>query len=176
MLDKPVVITFHTVLPNPKSSLFANVGAIARCYGTIIVMTGTSADILARDYDIDPQKIVVVPHGAHLIPSVTKTKLKHKYDLTGRKVLSTFGLLGPGKRVETTLKALPSIVKEIPNVMFLILGRTHPGLVAEAGESYRSSLEITVKTLNLVYINIFLKRIPKFKLLSNFIFYLLPLP
>ncbi|MFY7814933.1 MAG: glycosyltransferase, partial [Chryseobacterium taeanense] len=125
-LKKDIIITFHTVLPNPDKELKEKVKKIADYAKSIIVMTSISADILLNDYDIHPDKITVIPHGTHLLPFVDKIILKEKYNLKNKKVLSTFGLLGSGKNIETTLKALPEIIAKNPDVIFLILGKTHP--------------------------------------------------
>lgn len=148
-LKKPVVITFHTVLPNPNSDLRKQVQSLSRGCQEIIVMTKASADILERDYAVQRNKIVVIPHGTHLISNGDKDELKHKYELSGKKVLSTFGLLGPNKNIETTLNALPGIVKKFPEVMFLIIGKTHPSLVKDFGEDYRLFLQQLVDRLSL---------------------------
>jgi len=105
-----------------------------------IVMTDNAAVILEEDYITDPGKIAVIPHGTHLVPHLDKSLLKEKYGLKDRKILSTFGLLGPGKSIETTLDALPSIVKTSPEVLFLIIGKTHPTINLKEGEKYREFL------------------------------------
>jgi hypothetical protein len=94
-------------------------------------------------------KITVIPHGTHLVQHSDKKVLKNKYQLTGKKVLSTFGLLSSGKSIETTLRALPAIVKENPDVLFLIIGKTHPSVVKSEGEKYREMLEKKVQELQL---------------------------
>ncbi|WP_373516568.1 glycosyltransferase [Pricia sp.] len=149
-LDKPVVVTFHTVLPDPTPELKQKVSTIASRSAAIIVMTRTSADVLTKQYDISPDKISVVAHGTHLIEYEDKDNLKERYGLEGRTVLSTFGLLGPGKSIETSLDALPEIIDRHPEVIFLIIGKTHPTLVKEKGEGYRHFLEEKVETLGLV--------------------------
>lgn len=160
ILDKPVVITFHTVLPNPSPELYRNVHKIASLSDSIIVMTQRSSMILSQEYNIPADKIEVIPHGTHLVPHENKEKLKQKYGLDQKMILSTFGLLGPGKSIETTLYALPDVVKEYPEVLFLILGRTHPSLVKEKGEEYRDFLKTEVDRLGLqdhvLFINRFL--------------------
>jgi len=128
-LSKPVAIVFHTVLPNPDEQLKYKIKAIATISTSIIVMTQTSADILISQYEVQKQKISVIAHGTHLVPHLSEDFLKLKYDLKERKVLSTFGLLSSGKSIETTLEALPAIVKQCPEVMFLIMGKTHPEVV-----------------------------------------------
>jgi glycosyltransferase involved in cell wall biosynthesis len=125
-LTKPVIIVFHTVLPKPGRQLMLKVQAITNVAASIIVMTNSSADILLRDYETPIEKLNVIPHGTHLVPRLDKTLLKIKYNVTDRKVLSTFGLLSSGKSIETTLDALTGIVKQHPEVIFLIIGKTHP--------------------------------------------------
>jgi hypothetical protein len=102
----------------------------------------------------------VIPHGTHLVSHTDKDILKEKYKLTGRTILSTFGLLSAGKCIETTLKALPEIVKKYPEVLFLIIGKTHPSVVKNEAEKYREMLEDNVETLkiqnNVKFINEFL--------------------
>ncbi|MEI6754845.1 MAG: glycosyltransferase [Paludibacter sp.] len=148
-LTKPVIIVFHTVLPKPNEHLKSEIKNIASACKSIIVMTKTSADILINEYGISAHKITIIPHGTHLVPHLSEKFLKDKYGLTGKKVLTTFGLLSSGKSIETTLDALPAIVKQIPNVMFLIIGKTHPEVVKNENEKYRDSLELKVKELGI---------------------------
>ena len=149
LLSKPVVIVFHTVLPNPDEKFKKNVQHIAAACDSIIVMTNTSAGILSRDYDVKEQKINVIAHGTHLVPRLSKTSLKLKYKLKGRKVLTTFGLLSSGKSIETTIEALPAIVKKCPEALFLVIGKTHPEVVKSDGEAYREMLVQKVEQLEM---------------------------
>lgn len=152
MLDrikKPIISVFHTVLLKPESSLREYVRQIAAACRMIVVMTQTSSQILQQQYQIDPNRITVIQHGTHLVSHRDKKSLKRKYDLSGRRVLSTFGLLSEGKSIETTLDALPAIVSKNPTVLFLIIGKTHPTVVKADGERYREMLEAKVATLNL---------------------------
>ncbi len=148
-LDKPIAITFHTILPEPTAELKRNVQRMSSLSDAIIVMTRTSAEILVRTYGVRADKITVIPHGTHLVSYENKDVLKEKYGLSGKKVLSTFGLLGPGKSIETTLTALPSIIAEFPETIFLIIGRTHPTIVKEEGEVYRDFLEAKIHELGI---------------------------
>jgi len=148
-LSKPVVVVFHTVLPHPDEELKSKIKSIAAFCKSIIVMTHHSANILLNDYDLPLEKISVIAHGTHLVPHLSEKYLKLKYGLTGRKVLTTFGLLSSGKSIETTIDALPEIVKQCPDVMFLVIGKTHPEVVKSEGEKYRNSLEEKVKLLKL---------------------------
>jgi glycosyltransferase involved in cell wall biosynthesis len=148
-LIKPVTIVFHTVLPKPGELLKEKVQLIAGACKSIIVMTNTSAKILADDYGVKMGKITIIPHGTHLVPHSSKELLKDKYRLSGKKILSTFGLLGSGKSIETTLEALPAIIKKNQDVLFLVIGKTHPSVVNQEGEKYRKMLEAKVEELHL---------------------------
>jgi len=147
--SKPIVLVFHTVLPKPDQRLKAEVKNIIAACKSVIVMTNTSANILMTDYGVHKQKISVIPHGTHLVQHLNEQTLKEKYKLSGRKVLTTFGLLSKGKSLETTIEALPAIVKQCPEVLFLIIGKTHPEVVKNDGEVYRNGLIQRVKELNL---------------------------
>lgn len=149
-ITKPVVIVFHTVLPNPDDTLKLKIRSIAAACDSIVVMTHSSANILVKDYGLSNQKLSVIPHGTHLVPHLSKKFLKIKYGLEGRKVLSTFGLLSSGKSIETTIEALPAIVEKYPDVVFLAIGKTHPEVRKNEGEIYRDSLEQKVVQLNLI--------------------------
>lgn len=157
---KPVVIVFHTILPNPDQILKCSITKIAEVVQCIIVMTNSSREILSNDYNIPIEKITVIPHGTHLVPYADKFLLKQKYQLAGRNILSTFGLLSSGKSIETTLDALPAIVETDASVLFLIIGKTHPTVIKNEGEIYREMLIAKVDELglnnNVLFINQFL--------------------
>lgn len=148
-LEKPTIVALHTVLPNPDLILKQHVRDIASCVKTVTVMTNTSKTILTEDYGIAPSNIEVITHGTHLIKHKDKKKIKENYGLEQKTVLSTFGLLGPGKSIETTLEALPELVKEFPKIMFLVLGKTHPNLVKNGDDPYREFLIQKTKDLKL---------------------------
>jgi glycosyltransferase involved in cell wall biosynthesis len=159
-LNKPFVIVFHTVLPNPSEELRSYVSEIGKLSAGIIVMTYASAEILDRGYGLKSDLVKVISHGTHLLPNRGKDELKMKYGLMGRSVLSTFGLLSSGKGIETTIQAMPAILKVHPEVVFLVIGQTHPGVLAKEGENYRSSLTDLVSKLhieaNVVFLNYFM--------------------
>jgi glycosyltransferase involved in cell wall biosynthesis len=148
-LNKPVIIVFHTVLPNPDEALKNKVKNIAAVAESIIVMTHSAAHILNRDYEVPVLKINIVAHGTHLVPHLSKEMLKEKYGFSGRKILSTFGLLSSGKSIETTLESLPIVIENNADVLFLIIGKTHPGVIKHEGEKYRTLLEEKVADLHL---------------------------
>jgi glycosyltransferase involved in cell wall biosynthesis len=160
IIIKPVIIVFHTVLPKPSVALKEYVQNICMRVSSIIVMTKISASILMNEYEIDENLITVINHGTHLVKNNRKDELKIKYNLQNKKVCSTFGLIGPGKSIETTLHAMPAIIKMNRDVLFLIIGKTHPSIVKTDGESYRKSLQKLVLELglsnNVLFINEFL--------------------
>lgn len=159
-LEKPLITVFHTVLPQPDTFRITTIQQIVGASESVIVMTNHAADVLKNEYAISAGKIEVIPHGTHLVPHLDKVLLKEKYQLTGRKVLATFGLLSSGKGIETTLEALPKIIKKHPEVVFLILGKTHPAVVSSEGEVYRDLLQSKVTDLKLedhvIFINKYL--------------------
>jgi glycosyltransferase involved in cell wall biosynthesis len=148
-LMKPIIIVFHTVLPKPDEGFQILVKNLTDACASVVVMTHASKEILMKDYGITPQKIEVIPHGTHLVSNNSKAYLKEKYGLTGKKVLSTFGLISSGKGIETTLVALPEIVNAYPEVIFLVLGKTHPEVIRTEGEKYRDMLMEKVVSLHL---------------------------
>ncbi len=148
-LTKPIVLVFHTVLPNPDKLLKQKVIDIVSYCQSIVVMTNNSAKILSTDYGLPAEKISVIAHGTHLVPHLSERFLKKKYGLTNRKVLTTFGLLSSGKSIETTIDALPAIVEKCPEVIFLVIGKTHPEVKKHEGEKYRESLEQKVIDLKM---------------------------
>jgi glycosyltransferase involved in cell wall biosynthesis len=157
---KPIVIVFHTVLPNPNEELKLTVQEIAYNSNSIIVMTQNSASILAEQYGINIEKISVIEHGTHLVKHKDKFDLKLTYDLYGKKVISTFGLLSSGKSIETTLYGLNDIIKQHKDVVFLIIGKIHPSVLLEQGEEYLHFLKRIIKDLSLEnyvrFVNVYL--------------------
>lgn len=143
----PVMITFHTVLPGPNEELKKVVCKLDKYVSSIIVMTQQSAKILMEDYGISSEKIKIIPHGTHLNEWRDNTEIKKKYGLFNRQVISTFGLIGPGKSIETALRALPEIKKKIPSVIYLIVGKTHPNNFVNGVDEYRLFLKKLAKEL-----------------------------
>jgi len=159
-INIPISIVFHTVLPSPNDLLSQQVKQLVQAADAVIVMTSNSYNILIKDYNIKESKIQIIPHGTHLINYGDKYKLKEKYGFGQYTILTTFGFLGKGKSIETTLEALPDIIAQNPNILFLIIGKTHPSTIRIEGEAYRNSLLNKIKILNIdanvLFINSFL--------------------
>ncbi|MDP2638848.1 MAG: glycosyltransferase, partial [Candidatus Azambacteria bacterium] len=137
-LQKPVVITFHSIIPAPDEKMRNIVQSIMKYSKGIIVMTQSSKEILVRDYGLDADRIKVIPHGIHHVPYMTSKRAKSILGFSGKLILSTFGFLSPGKGVEYVIEALPNVVEKIPNVRFLIAGVSHPVVLEQEGETYRN--------------------------------------
>jgi glycosyltransferase involved in cell wall biosynthesis len=137
----PVVTTLHTVLRQPNAAQRKVMDELVRRSDRLVVMARKGAQILEEVYHVAPAKIDVIAHGIPDIPFADSQASKAQFGVEGRKVLLTFGLLGPGKGIEYAIEALPEIVRRHPNVVYLVLGATHPHLLAREGERYRLSLE-----------------------------------
>ena len=149
-LEKPAVVTFHSVVPNPSDERKRVVMSIAKRSKAITVMAASAVDILVDNYGVDRNKIHVIHHG---VPSIDllkdNTSVKRSLGLDNRFVISTFGLINKGKGIEYAIKALPNIVKKFPNVLYLIIGETHPIVRKQEGEEYRNKLIRLVEKLGL---------------------------
>ncbi|MCX7857110.1 MAG: glycosyltransferase family 4 protein [Deltaproteobacteria bacterium] len=146
-LRMPVVSTFHTVLMNPSPTQYSTLKRIAHMSDRIVVMSNKATDILISVYGVPKEKIVLIPHGIPDVPFVDPNYYKDQFGVEGKKVILTFGLLSPGKGIENMIEALPLIVKEHPDVVYIILGATHPHVKREYGESYRLSLQRRAREL-----------------------------
>lgn len=148
-IKKTKIIVFHSVLPHPDVPMKQKVKAMVSSSDAIIVMTKNAATLLENHYSVNTNKINIIAHGTHLVPLIDKNILKAKYGFFNQKILSTFGLLRSSKNIETTLDALVDIVQTDSNVLFLIIGKTHPNVLRSEGEKYREFLQEKVKKLHL---------------------------
>lgn len=149
LLNKPIITTFHTVLPNPDKNMKKITQAIAQKSNGLVVMTKSAAKLLEEVFGVPRKKIFVIPHGVHHIPFPSKSKAKEKLNLAGHTILSTFGMLNRDKGIEYAIEALPEIVAKYPDVLYLVIGATHPVVRREQGEGYRNMLKKLVYKLSL---------------------------
>ncbi|MAE65517.1 MAG: glycosyl transferase family 1 [Phycisphaeraceae bacterium] len=140
-LRTPVVTTLHTVLKDPTPGQRKTLRRVAELSDRLIVMADRAVEFLDRIYDVPTDKIVHVPHGIPDVPFVDPNYYKDQYGVEGKKVILTFGLLSPGKGIETMIDALPRIVEAHEDVVYIVLGATHPNVQAEFGEDYRARLQ-----------------------------------
>ena len=137
----PVVTTLHTLLREPAPAQRRVMEELVQHSDRLVVMASKGAEILRETYGVPVSKVDVIPHGIPDVPFAAPDSSKARLGMEGRRVLLTFGLLGPGKGIEYAIEALPEIVRRHPDVLYLVLGATHPHLLAREGERYRRSLE-----------------------------------
>ncbi len=165
----PVVTTLHTVLKNPNIDQRHVMEGLTELSDIFVVMTKRSADFLTDIYKVPENKVRLIQHGIPDIPFIDSNFYKDQFGLSGKFVLLTFGLLSPNKGIENVLYALPSIVKEYPNVVYVVLGATHPNLVREEGEAYRLKLQNIAEELGIVKNVIFYNSFVTMEELKEFI-------
>lgn len=168
-LKKPVITTFHTVLEHPNDEMKTRTQNIINLSDGIVVISNTAKKFLLNLYDVPPNKIKVIHHGVPDVPFIDSNFYKDKFDVEGKTVLLTFGLLSPNKGIEVALKALPKVVEKHPEVVYIILGVTHPEVKKNYGEEYRIGLQKLVRDLKLQDNVIFINRYTKIKELKEFL-------
>lgn len=148
-IEKPVVTTLHTVLEEPVSDARRVLKQVLDHSDFVVVMAKAGVGILERVYGISEVKIRHIPHGCPNVHHIETSMTKRSLGLQDRVVLMTFGLLSSGKGIEYVIKSLPQIVKESPNILYLIIGETHPEIRKREGETYRQLLLNLVESLGL---------------------------
>ncbi|MFI5457246.1 MAG: glycosyltransferase family 4 protein [Isosphaerales bacterium] len=148
-LRMPVVTTLHTVLRDPTAEQHRVLSQIADLSSRLVVMSERAAKFLRDVYSIPDAKIDLIAHGIPDMPFVDPNFYKDQFGVEGKFVALTFGLLSPNKGIEQMLRAMPAILREFPNFVYIVLGATHPTLIREQGERYRISLERLAKGLGI---------------------------
>ncbi|GGB36953.1 glycosyl transferase [Sphingomonas metalli] len=144
LLDRttlPLIVTLHTVLEKPSADERRVLEGLLQRAARIVVMAEKGREILQRVYGANPRQIVMIPHGVPDRPLLDPNQLKPRFGWEGRPVVLTFGLLAPNKGIETIISALPAAVARHPDLLYVVLGATHPNLVAHEGERYRDHLK-----------------------------------
>src|SRR5256712_1218543 len=174
----PVVTTLHTVLHEPKADQRRVMQELVSLSTRLIVMAERGRQMLQEIYHAPPTKIDLIPHGIPDVGFVDPTFFKDQFGVEGRVVLLTFGLLSPNKGIEYVLNALPHILEEFPDVVYIVLGATHPNELREHGGAYRLSLEILAKKNQIEKNVIFYNQFVDLETLKEFIgaadFYITP--
>lgn len=159
-IKKPIVVTFHTVLPEPTPIQKKNVQKIAKKAYAITVMVEAAVHWLVSVYGVDEGKVVVIPHGVPDITFNDSKRAKQKLGLANDNILMSFGLISQGKGYEYVIEALPIILKKHPKTKLMILGETHPVVKRKEGEVYREKLHNLAKNLgvndSVIYVNRYL--------------------
>ena len=144
LLDRttlPLVVTLHTVLEQPNPDQRRVMEGLLRRAARVVVMAERARELLTRVYGANPKQVVMIPHGVPDRALVDPDMMKERFGWDGRKVVLTFGLLSPGKGIETVIEALPAVVTQHPDLLYVVLGATHPTLKAREGEAYRDRLK-----------------------------------
>jgi len=144
-LRMPVVVTLHTILSEPRTEQRRVMQELIALSTRLVVMADRGRQMLREIYNAPLAKVDLIPHGIPDVGFVDPTYFKDQFGVEGRVVLLTFGLLSPNKGIEYVLNALPQILVDFPDVVYIVLGATHPNELRENGEAYRLSLEILAK-------------------------------
>jgi glycosyltransferase involved in cell wall biosynthesis len=150
-LEKPAVLTLHTVLPEPDETMLRVTRDLCASVARVVVLSQTGRDLLETVYGIDPAILRVIHHGVPDVPFQGTDAAKASFGIGQRTVVSTFGLISRGKGLEFAIAAMRTVVKRHPEVLYLILGETHPVVRRQEGESYRESVHALVREYGLQY-------------------------
>ncbi|HEY3061164.1 MAG TPA: glycosyltransferase family 4 protein [Chloroflexota bacterium] len=149
VLQKPLVTTLHSVLPDPSPSIRGAVHRIVERSNVVVVMAERARSLLIDDYGVAERDVCVVPHGVPPVQPHGRTRIKEQFGLSGRTIITTFGLVDPRKGLEYMIEAMQAVRRCDPSALYLIVGKTHPELVRREGEAYRRKLWQLVRELGL---------------------------
>lgn len=144
-LRKPVVTTLHTVLSQPSPGQRETLRRIGQISSRMVVIADRARGMLTDIYEVPPEKVVHIYHGVPDVPYLDPAYYRDQFQLEGKKVLLTFGLIGPSKGIEHAIDAISYLVGEFPNLVYVVLGATHPEVKRNSGESYRLGLELRAR-------------------------------
>jgi glycosyltransferase involved in cell wall biosynthesis len=150
-LEKPVVLTLHTVLPEPDETYLRVTRELCDHSTRVVALSATGRNLLEAVYGIKPEILDVIHHGVPDVPFQDTHAAKASFGIGQRTVISTFGLISRGKGLEYAIEAMRGVVKRHPEALYLILGETHPVVRRQEGESYRESLHTMVREYGLNY-------------------------
>jgi glycosyltransferase involved in cell wall biosynthesis len=176
-LEIPLIVTLHTILKKPSYNEKAILKEICKMAHKIVVMSHKAVEFLVSIYDVPKEKIALIEHG---VPDIhfSPEKSKKEFKLENKKVLLTFGFIGRSKGIETVINALPRVVKKYPELIYIVLGKTHPNVLRHSGEEYRIFLLRLVKKLQLenhvTFLNEFIDEQDLFKYLHACDIYITP--
>jgi glycosyltransferase involved in cell wall biosynthesis len=168
-LRMPVVTTLHTVLKDPAPEYRAVMCKLSDLSDKLVVMSRKASDFLKDIYAVPEEKIAFIHHGIPDTPFIDSSFNKDKFAVEGKKVLLTFGLLSSNKGIENVLQALPAVIKKHPDVVYIILGATHPHILKLHGDAYRIMLQQLVRKLDIGEHVIFQNRFVELKELCEFL-------
>ena len=141
-LRVPAIATLHTVLKRPSESQRIIVQKLATLCTQLVVMSQVAKELLDSSYGVRGAKVRIIPHGIPVMDrNQSQDELKARFGVAGRRLMLTFGLLSPNKGIETVIHALPALVNAYPDLMYFVVGTTHPVVLRREGEAYRTMLE-----------------------------------
>ncbi len=176
-LEIPLIVTLHTIIKAPSYNEKAILVEICRMATKIIVMSHKAIEFLTSIYNIEREKIVFTDHG---VPDIqfSQVQAKEEFHLENKRVLLTFGFIGRNKGIETVIKAMPKVIEKYPDVLYMVLGKTHPNVLRYSGEEYRNYLHHLVKSLHVnnhvFFLNEYINQKELFKYLSAADIYITP--
>jgi glycosyltransferase involved in cell wall biosynthesis len=168
-LSMPLVTTLHTVLSEPSSMQRRVLTDIVDVSAKVVVMAEKAKELLGSVYGVRARKIEVIPHGIPDVPFSAPDDAKLKLGFDGRPIILTFGLLSPNKGIEVMIDAMPTVLRDAPKAVYVVLGATHPNLVRNQGEAYRESLAERARARGVADHVVFLDRFVDLPLLLAFI-------
>ena len=168
-LNMPVITTLHTILKNPNEDYKKSYHDLFKYSDRVVVLSKKALQMCKEIYGLSDDEVVYIPHGIPDIPFVDTSFYKDEFHLSGKKIIMTFGLINPGKGIEYVIKALPEVKKKFPNIVYIVLGTTHPNIKKISGEEYRLSLKKLAEDLNVENNVIFLNRFVSLEDLTKFL-------
>ena len=168
-LHMPIVTTLHTILEHPNPDQLTVLQEVIALSDRVVVMSERGIEFLDRIYGVSSDKIDFIPHGIPDVPFTDSSFHKDLFGVEGKMVLLSFGLLSQSKGIEDVISALPAIVEKYPNVVYLILGATHPQVIRNEGETYRLSLQRLARELGVESHVVFFNRFVTLEELNQFI-------
>ena len=179
-VDKPIITTLHTILQDPPPDARRVMDEVLELSDLVVVLARVGSKILEEVHDTLPFKVRYIPHGCPNVPFIKSSTAKKGLGLEDRYLLSTFGLISRGKGIEYAIQSLPDIIENRLDVLYLIIGETHPEVRKHEGESYRQSLFDLVEELgieeNVRFVNRFLSKSDLIRFLQATDTYILPYP
>ncbi len=176
-LEIPLIVTLHTIVKTPSYNERAVLQEICKMAQKVVVMSHKAIEFLTSIYNVDKDKIAFIEHG---VPDIlfNQELSKKEFKLENKKLLLTFGIISRNKGIETVIKALPAVIEKHPEVLYMVLGKTHPNVLRHSGEEYRNYLQRLIKSLNLgdhvFFMNEFVNQKELFKYLSASDIYITP--
>jgi glycosyltransferase involved in cell wall biosynthesis len=176
-LEIPLIVTLHTIVKSPSYTEKAVLQELCKMAHKVVVMSHKAIEFLTGIYNVDKDKIAYIEHG---VPDIqfNHEQSKKEFKFENRKLFLTFGILSRNKGIETVIKALPKVIEKYPDVLYMVLGKTHPNVIRHSGEEYRNFLQRLVKSLKLdshvVFINEFINEKELMKYLSASDIYITP--